>query len=263
MANSFAKAQAWVRQVGSELLLQSKLVAEDVRHKSSHQDLVTSADLWVQERLCEGLAEILPEAAIYAEEKSNESLKGLNWIVDPIDGTANFVSRGRDYALCVALYDSEQPLFGIVYDPVGDLLYRAEAGHGADCNGRSLKTRPKARLEDSVFDSGLSSINALSRVLERPCHLISRRLRAHRAMGSAALAMCRIAEGRLQGYFSSKLMPWDYAASGLILEEAGGAYAPFFPALSRLQADHTPVLACADQDTLEALRHAFYECGQE
>lgn len=262
MADAFLKTQAWVRQVGQMLLQKPALVADDVRQKTNHQDLVTIADLWVQDRLCEGLVDILPEAGIYAEEKSNDELQGLNWIIDPIDGTANFVSRNRDYALCVGLYDGRGPLFGIVYDPVQDLIYSAQSGKGARVNGLTLQTRPKESLKSSVLDGGLSSINALSRLIDRPCHLISRRMRAHRALGSAALAMCHIAEGRLQAYFSSKLMPWDYAAAGIILEEAGGAYDPFFDKTPRLSSDPLPLLACADRYTFEKIRQAFYECEE-
>lgn len=261
METVFLRAQAWVRQVGWMLLSEPALQAEDIRQKSSHQDLVTRGDVWVQDRLCEGLGPILPEAGIYAEEKTNDALDGLNWIIDPIDGTANFVSRAKDYALCVALYEGQTPLFGLVYDPVQDRLYHALAGQGAFVNGRPLRTCPQEHLEASVLDSGLASINALSRAIDRPCHLISRRMRAHRALGSAALAMCQIAEGRLQAYFSSKLMPWDYAAAGIILEAAGGFYDPFFPTQKRLDPGQTPVLACADRPTLEALRQAFYACS--
>lgn len=258
MEKVYVRAQAWVRQVGHLLLRQPALVADDVRQKTGHQDLVTRADIWVQDMLSQGLAHILPEAAIYAEEKENEALSGLTWIIDPIDGTTNFVSRSRDYALCVGLYDGTDPVFGLVYDPVQDRLYHARHGQGAFVDGLSLRTRPKASLQESVLDSGLASINAMSRLLNKPCHLISRHVRAHRALGSAALAMCHIAEGRLQAYLSSKLMPWDYAAAGIILEEAGGACAPFFPDTPRLQSSQTPFLACADQKTLEAFREAFH-----
>ena len=97
---------ALVRSTGKALQERLSSVPMNVRRKeNNHQNLVTDFDVWVQNTLKTGLAEIAPEAAFFAEEKENQEMRGLTWIVDPIDGTTNFISTRRDFAICVALYD--------------------------------------------------------------------------------------------------------------------------------------------------------------
>lgn len=220
---------ALVRSTGKALQERLSSVPMNVRRKeNNHQNLVTDFDVWVQNTLKTGLAEIAPEAAFFAEEKENQEMRGLTWIVDPIDGTTNFISTRRDFAICVALYDGASPVFGVVYDVAKDICYHAEAGGPAFANERALPKRAPVALEDALFDASLPTMNALSRRAGKPLHHLSRAVRGHRALGSASLAMCHIAEGTLDAYISNKLFPWDYAASGVILRAAGGDFTAIY-----------------------------------
>lgn len=235
-----------VRSTGKALLERLSCVPLNVRRKEeNHQNLVTDFDEWVQEQLKIGLAEIAPGARFFAEEKQNQDGEGLTWFVDPIDGTTNFISTRRDFAICVALYDGAAPIFGIVYDVAADICYHAKAGGPAFADDRALPQRVPVALEDALFDASLPTMNGLSRRAEKPLYLISRAMRGHRALGSASLAMCHIAEGRLDAYFSSRLYPWDYAASGVILAACGGVFGALYdePLFTTAKA---AVICCGD-----------------
>lgn len=235
-----------VRSTGKALLERLSSLPLNVRCKdNNHQNLVTDFDLWVQEALSRVLAEIFPEAGFFAEEKENQSPQGLTWFVDPIDGTTNFIATRRDFAICVALYDGTTPLFGIVYDVAQDICYHAKAGAAAYANTRVLPRRAPVDFSDALFDASLPTLNALSIRAGKPLYFISRAARGHRALGSASLAMCHIAEGHLDAYFSNKLYPWDYAAARIILEASGGVLGAIYDE-PLFQPAKAAVLACGD-----------------
>lgn len=214
--------------------------------ENNHQNLVTDLDVWVQETLAQSLAEIEPAAALFAEEQDNHQCHGLTWFVDPIDGTTNFIATRRDFAICVALYDGKTPVFGVVYDVMRDLCYYAQAGGRAYANDRPLPKRQPVPLEEALFDASLPTMNALSRRAGKPLYPLSRAVRGHRALGSASLAMCHIAEGSLDAYISNKLYPWDYAASGVILEACGGVYGALYDE-PLFTTEKAAVLCCGDE----------------
>lgn len=238
---------ALVRSTGKALLERLSRVELNVQRKeNNHQNLVTDFDIWVQEQLKVGLAEIEPRATVFAEEQENECVSGLTWFVDPIDGTTNFISARRNFAICVALYDGMTPIFGVVYDVAMDLCYHAIAGDVAYVNDCALPKRSPKALHDALFDTSLTSMNILSRRAGKPLHMISTAIRGHRAIGSAALAMCHIAEGTLDIYVSYRLYPWDYAASRVILEASGGCmHALYGEAL--FTPDRAALLCCGDE----------------
>lgn len=247
-----------VRQTGQTLMQRLETVDWTVHRKNNdYQNLVTDCDIWVQDRLMEALSKVEPSAAFFAEEKENESIRGLTWIIDPIDGTTNFVAAQKDFALCAALYDGYHPVFGVVFDPTAGNMYHAIAGQRAYLNDRALENRGPVPLNAALFDVSLPSLNNLSRRAGKPLFEVSRALRGHRALGSASLSMCRIAEGRMEGYLSSKLYPWDYAASGIILEAAGGFFAPLYQEDRLFEPHPTPVLCSTDKDTWALLAEYF------
>lgn len=217
------------------------------------QDLVTDADVRVQAALQQALGDLLPKAAFYAEEKENTPIGGLTWLVDPIDGTTNFVTSGRDFAVSVALYDGRQPLLGVVYDVMRDDLFSAAQGLGAWRNGRPLAKLTPRPLNDCLLDISLASLRTLMRLTGQPLYEMGRDVRAHRALGSAALSISHIAGGELHIYLSSKLRPWDHAAASLILSETGGVVMPIFAEDDLFSGDATPVIACNNSKTAKEL----------
>lgn len=247
--------EALVISTGQGLL--KRLADNEVvcREKSSFQDLVTNEDIRVQEELILGLNTLLPNASIIAEEQDNQKLSGLTWLIDPIDGTTNFVGMKRNYAISVGLYMESQPLLGVVYDVANNESFSAQVGKGAWCNGIPLSPLDQTTdLKQAMVDVSLSSVNNLSRRMGKPLHLISRAIRGHRALGSAALAMCHIARGDIQMYLSAKLYPWDYGAAAVVLGEVGGHTNALFPEDQLFTIKQTPVIACANPLLGEALR---------
>ena len=223
--NQCEETIALVQTIGKALLGRLSCVELNVRKKdNNHQNLVTDFDIWVQDQLKMGLANIEPKAKFFAEEQENARVEGLTWFIDPIDGTTNFITMQRNFANCVALYNGTKPIFGVVYDVVSDICYHAIAGEDAYRNGKRLPKRTTKAIEDAMVDMSLTTINNLSHHAQKPLYEISRAIRGHRAIGAASLAMCHIAEGALDVYVSYRLYPWDYAASGIILEAVGGVY---------------------------------------
>lgn len=257
-------AVALVRSTGKALLERLSSVPLNVRRKeNNHQNLVTDLDVWVQEQLKTGLAEIEPAASFFAEEKVNQEVRGLTWFVDPIDGTTNFISTHRNFAICVALYDGHTPIFGIVYDVVSDICYHAIHGEAAYANEKKLVRRQPIALENALFDASLTTMNSLSRRAGKSLYRISCAARGHRALGSASLAMCHIAEGTLDVYISSRLYPWDYAASGVVLQACGGVFGALYDE-PLFTTEKAAVLCCGDE-TLEKQLAPFLrgECELE
>ncbi len=229
-----------------------------MRKDGDWQDLVTDADVRVQKELGDRLGELLPEAAFYAEEKENAAINGLTWLVDPIDGTTNFVTSGRDFAVSVALYDDQTPLIAAVYDVMRDDMFSAARGHGAWRNGCQLSPLAERSLNDCLLDVSLASLRTLMRRTGRPLYEMGRDVRAHRALGSAALSISHIACGELHIYLSSKLKPWDHAAASLILAETGGVVLPLFSDGNLFSGESTPIIACSSSDLAKELMDKWF-----
>lgn len=192
--------------------------------KSGRTDFVTAYDKAVQARLEAGLKEILPEAGFVGEEGSSATFapKGKFFIVDPIDGTMNFIKDYNYSAISVALVTDGRAELGVVYNPYADELFTAESGKGAFCNGRRLSVSDEP-LANGLVIFGTSPYD--EKLGERSFRLafdFCRRAMDVRRSGSAALDLCAVAAGRAEFFFELQLAPWDHAAGGLIVKEAGG-----------------------------------------
>lgn len=213
----------------SRIMLEHENAA--IHQKDGHNNFVTEADLMVQEYLQEKLLAYQPGSHFFAEEQENSKLtNALTWMVDPIDGTTNFM-RGRHFsAISVALMENREPVLGIVYNPYTGELFRAEKGEGATLNGHPIA--PAA----TPFDQALvtigtapynpvfaeASLKAALQFLLKAGDL--------RRTGSAALELTEVACGRTDIFYEMDLAPWDYAAGWLIAKEAGALTAMPFAA---------------------------------
>jgi fructose-1,6-bisphosphatase/inositol monophosphatase family enzyme/predicted metal-dependent phosphoesterase TrpH len=195
-----------------------------------HRDLVSECDLAVDRLVRRRVRERWPADRLLTEEGAVPSLSDDSrvWILDPVDGTANFLDRGRDYTVSLALWEGRRPRFGLVYDVAADVLYRGLPGGGIARDGLPLAIIPRTRrvapddaLRELVLDASLNTIAALQ-VRGIDIAALADRLRAHRSLGCASLAIVRIALGELDAYVSDKLRVWDWAAAAIILAEAGG-----------------------------------------
>jgi myo-inositol-1(or 4)-monophosphatase len=145
------------------------------------------------------------------------------WIIDPIDGTTNFVQRHRDYSISIACYKGDFPVFALVYDVMAQELFEAQKGQGAWLNGeKMLPLTGMGYLKNSLVDFSVNGIHTMKKHYNVDLVKLSGSIRGHRALGSASLILCHIARGDTDIYISPKLHIWDYAAGNLILQELGG-----------------------------------------
>ena len=212
-----------VREAG-EIVLSAHDVWSQTHEKSSAADLVTEYDLAVERFLKGKLPPLVPGSLFFGEEeKENASpLTGWVFIVDPIDGTTNFVRGLKHSAISVALAHDGAMEYGVVYDPYKDEIFSAKRDGGAFLNGRPVRVSERP-LDQGVFGMGTAIydrqfIAPTMRLTEQ----LFRRSCDFRRLGAAALDLCGVACGRLDLFFEYSLSPWDHAAGGLILIEAGG-----------------------------------------
>ncbi len=214
--------KAIVRQAG-EILLGAKIQAEGILAKEGHKNFVTRFDRQVQDFLEAEFQARWPEYLFIAEEQEDPALAkvGLRFIVDPIDGTSNFIYGLNLSAISVAAALDDKVTLGVVYNPFADEMFWAEEGKGAFLNGERL-TCPDLPLELGLFCVGMSPYyeELMPKTLKlmgelQPLVVDLRRL------GAAALDLSYIAAGRQGGFCEFRLQPWDFAAGMLIAQEAG------------------------------------------
>lgn len=214
---------AIVKKAGG-IMLSADMSNTRVEQKSSPGDFVTSWDIAVQEMLRDELNRLLPDAVFIGEESSREeiNLEGYCFIVDPIDGTANFAWDYRHSAVSVGLAYNEKMVVELVYNPYLDELFYAEAGKGAYLNGNRIWAS-KRRLKDGLVCFGSSPYDKTKAdaTFSLAGFLYKNALDVRRS-GSAALDICYIACGRCDLFYEMSLSPWDYAAASLIVTEADG-----------------------------------------
>lgn len=194
-----------------------------VSDKDAPANIVTSADLAVQSFLKEKLCALLPGSVFFGEEGDADGASGdCLWIVDPIDGTTNFARGIHEYAVSAALAVCEEVVLGVVYNPALDRLYAAAKGCGASCNGKPI------RASSAPFNRGIlcTAFSLYKKEYAQACiDIVSEAYEQcadFRRFGTCALELCYLAEGVYDLYFEFRLFPWDFAAAGLILSEAGG-----------------------------------------
>ncbi len=217
-----------IRQCGEFMLSAGDVenCSDNIRAKSGDADFVTVFDEGVQKKLIDGITAVLPDAHFFAEEKDNfaeDTQRGICFVIDPIDGTTNFIHSLNASAISVAmLYDGEIVL-GIVYDPYRDELFSAYKGGGANCNGKRICVSSRD-MDASLVSFGTTPYkkNAYAADGFAIAERIFRNCADIRRSGSAAIDMANVACGKLDGFFECILSPWDYAAGSIIVKEAGG-----------------------------------------
>lgn len=216
-------ACATALEAGQLLRAKAGTVREVVETKSSPTDMVTEVDRASEALIVARILAARPDDAILGEEgAAREGSSGVRWVIDPLDGTTNYLYGFPPYAVSIAAEVSDAPLAGVVYDAVHDELYSAVRGRGAVCNGRVMEVSDTPTLASALTGTGFG-YDPQRRL--RQVHLLESvigHVRDIRRAGSAALDLCSVARGRLDAYFEWGLQPWDMAAGRLIAEEAGG-----------------------------------------
>ena len=225
--HALAVAIAAARAAG-ELALARQSASLQVWQKG-YRDFVTDVDLAAQDLIVTQIREHFPTHQIVAEEGEtavplwqNGKNPVYTWIIDPIDGTSNYSRGWANFAVSIALAVDGVPELGVVYDPMHEALYTAVSGEGSFCNGEPLQCSHVSEMADAIlaFDSS-REFEPRQQTLSL-LNILAHEVRTIRAIGSAALALCWIANGRLDAYFNFNMKVWDVAAAGLILTEAGG-----------------------------------------
>jgi myo-inositol-1(or 4)-monophosphatase len=221
LAEALAFAQATVRRAG-ELLTSSYERVERIDYKSA-RDVVTDVDYASEKLVLTAIRERFPEDGILAEEsghhrrRNRKPFAGRTWVLDPLDGTVNYANGIPYFCVSMGLVDADGPLLGVILDPQRDDLYAATRDGPATLNGEPVHASEKEKLGDYVVSLAVIGRGGLGR--ERR---IARSIRIHRRMGSAALSLAYVANGRFDAFVQNGgLSAWDVAAAGLIAERAG------------------------------------------
>jgi myo-inositol-1(or 4)-monophosphatase len=185
---------------------------------------VTETDLKAERAILAILSKECPAHTVVTEESAQpERISEFLWIIDPLDGTTNFTHGYPCVAVSVALYRNNEPLLGVVFDPLHDEMFCAERGKGSRLNGAPLRVSATPSLEKSLLCTGfpykLREEPADNFEIFRKLSVLAQGIRRD---GSAAIDICYVAAGRFDGFWERGLKPWDTAAAVLILEEAGG-----------------------------------------
>jgi myo-inositol-1(or 4)-monophosphatase len=224
--------------------------------KSSDTDIVTRADQAAEALVKERLLGARPDDGLVGEEGDDlRGTSGVVWIVDPIDGTVNYLYGLPHFAVSIAAEVDGEVVAGVVVAPALGLEYVATLGGGATCNGEAIRTRPVVPLAERLVASGFSYEQpARARQAGYMAHLLPR-VRDLRRLGSCALDLCGVASGTLDAYVEEGAHIWDHAAAGLVVLEAGGI----------LEVARSPVgkrlLICAPREGFAEFRAAVVDAG--
>jgi len=216
-------AQRAAAVAGALLLERFGGPARGVTRKSSRTDLVSDADRDAEAAIEEILSSERPEDGLLAEEGSGRhGVSGRRWVVDPLDGTTNFLYGIPAWCVSIALEDADGGALGVVLDPVRRETFAALRGRGATRNGEPIRVSGEERLATALVGTGFSYEAAERSAQAAVLAGVLPRVRDVRRAGAAALDLSWVAAGRLDAYYERGLKHWDWAAASLIVSEAGG-----------------------------------------
>ena len=219
-------------RLGAKQLLQSmdRIDRLEITEKSTH-DFVSTADLLSERVIIENLQKYYPDIPILSEEHGLIKAKDTEymWILDPLDGTTNFLKGIPHFAISLALTQNDKTVLSVVYDPVKDELFSASKGQGAYCNNNRIRVKNNIKLQHAYI--GLGGPKYHMQEHQQAHHNMTVDLMLHslstRRLGSASLDICYLAAGRFDAYWGVLLNKWDIAAAELIAREAGAIVADF------------------------------------
>lgn len=213
------------RNAGDIILRASEHVNHiQVDNKEQH-DFVTEVDRQAEREIIHVLKTAFPDHAILAEESGQHEGNDYTWIIDPLDGTTNFLHGFPNYAVSIALKCKDRLEIGVIYDPLRDELFTAARGDGATFNNRRIRVTKQASLTGALIGTGFPFKAQQQKYLDAYLNMfkaVCTNTSGIRRTGSAAIDLAYLAMGRLDGFWEVDLKPWDIAAGILIVKEAGG-----------------------------------------
>ncbi len=216
------------RAAGQILMDNLGTLSPDEINSKMRFDFVTRVDKESEARIVEILRKAFPDHGFLAEEAHRDHVGGFRWIIDPLDGTTNYIHSVPIFSVSIAMEIDGEPVLGVVYDPVRQELFTAEKSGGAFLNERPIRVSPVALPEAALLATGFPfRVKHLLESYQRSFHRLFMQVSGIRRAGSAALDLCYVACGRFDGFWELDLKPWDLAAAKVILEEAGGIMTDF------------------------------------
>lgn len=217
------------KDVGSFIFDECNKVHEGDVETKSKNSLVTYVDKTAEQKIVNSLLEILPEAGFIAEEGTSDK-KGdvYNWIIDPLDGTTNFIHNIPTYSVSIALAKNNEILIGVVYEPNRKECFSAWKNGGAYLNNKKIQVSATDKVADGLFATGFpyydyDQLEPYMDILKWLMH----NSRGIRRIGTAAIDLAYVACGRFEGFYEYSLNPWDVAAGAILVQEAGGTITDF------------------------------------
>jgi myo-inositol-1(or 4)-monophosphatase len=229
-SNKFLKTAVSAARLAGDIILKNlgHLSTSDIQTKQAF-DFVTKVDRWSEAVIMQTIREKFPSHTFLAEETlKQEETDNYRWIIDPLDGTTNYIHSYPMFSVSIALEYQKEIIVGVVFDPLKDELFHAVRSKGAFLNNRQITSSEIRLLEGSLIATGFPFrakemidlyLNAFRQVFEKVSDI--------RRAGSAAIDLAYVAAGRFEGFFELKLSPWDIAAGSLLITEAGGLITDF------------------------------------
>ncbi|MCQ2008836.1 inositol monophosphatase family protein [Sporolactobacillus sp. STSJ-5] len=239
------KVTSWINEAADQLRASLSKPLE-VSEKSAHNDLVTNMDRSIEQFLIGKIRADYPNDKIISEEGYGDGVKdkrGVLWLLDPIDGTLNFVMQKRFFAISIGIYENGNGKAAFIYDVMADELFHCITGSGAYQNTRKLSALTDIAIDDALIDLSPTWLKPNRRIHEEIMTEIVRRSSGTRAYGAASLELAYVAAGYLDAYFTMRLSPWDYGAGLILLTEVGGLCS---------RADGSPIDILTKQSVLAA-----------
>lgn len=225
------------KQAGAFLKLEQSRFSADSTELKGKNNLVSYVDRQAEAMIKEGLLPLFPDAVFLGEETgmNGDEAADWMWVVDPLDGTTNFIHGLPLFSVSIALCFKKEPVLGVVYEPHREECFSAVQGFGARLNGISIAVSPAKTLENSLLATGFPyfKFEYMAEYLSLLGYLMEA-TRGMRRMGTAAIDLAYTACGRFEGFFEYNLSPWDVAAGVVIVREAGGTVTAFEPQRSPL-----------------------------
>ena len=218
------------KEVGQFMKEENKKIRTgDVESKEHFNSLVTYVDKTVEEKVIAKLSTLIHDAGFIAEEGTSSKIgEKYNWIIDPLDGTTNFIHGLPIYCVSIALQEDDEIVLGVIFEPNMNECFYAWKGSKAYLNGEEISVSSAKRMEDSLLATGFpywdfNRMDAYLRILKD----FTARTRGIRRIGSAAVDLAYVACGRFEAFYEYSLKPWDIAAGAFIIEQAGGVVTDF------------------------------------
>lgn len=206
----------------------NRFAPSDIK-KKGYNDLVSYVDRHTEQILIKGLHKILPGSGILAEESGETAKKEYTWVIDPLDGTTNFLHKLPCFAISIGLHKNDYPVLGVVNELNRKECFSAIKGEGAKMNGKSISVSPQAKMIDSLVATGFpyNDFRQQGEYMNLFKDLM-KCTQGIRRIGSASVDMAYVACGRFEVFYEYGLKPWDISAGTIIVEEAGGKVSDFY-----------------------------------